>query len=124
MIHFIFTLTLPRESLYRLDAQVVVKEGPRKGGYRDCGLFAITTATLLAHGSDPTCYVFEQPPMRKHLLQCFENLKLCPFPTQSTLRPGWITSPLPVRRHLIQHMGIDIDQKTLFCIVHIFYKLI
>ena len=43
---------------------------------------------------------------------------------QSTLRPGWITSPLPVRGHLIQHMGIEFDQKPLFCIVHIFYKLI
>ena len=69
--------------LYGLDAQVVVKEGPRQEGYRDCGLFAIATATLLAHGSDPTCYVFEQPAMRKHLLQCFENLKLCPFPTSN-----------------------------------------
>ena len=28
---------------------------------------------------------------------------------QSTLRPEWITSPLPVRGHLIQHMGIEID---------------
>ena len=69
--------------LYGLDGQVVVKEGPRQEGYRDCGLFAIATATLLAHGSDPTCCVFEQPAMRKHLLQCFENLKLCPFPTSN-----------------------------------------
>ena len=66
--------------LYRHDVQVVV-EGPKQEGHRDCGLFAIATATLLAHGCDPTSYKFKQPAMRKHLLDCFENLKLCPFPT-------------------------------------------
>ena len=69
------------DKLYGHDVQVVVKEGPRQKGYRDCGLFAIATATLLVHGCDPACYMFEQPAMRKHLLKCFENLKLCPFPT-------------------------------------------
>ena len=67
--------------LYGRDVQVVVEEGPKQEGHRDRGLFAIATATLLAHGCDPTLYKFEQPAMRKHLLDCFENLKLCPFPT-------------------------------------------
>ena len=42
--------------------------------------------------------------------------------SQSTLRPGYIGSLLPVGGHLIQHMGIEINQKPPFCIVHIFYK--
>ena len=34
--------------LYGHDVQVVVEEGPKQEGHRDCGLFAIATATLLA----------------------------------------------------------------------------
>ena len=72
-----------RELVYKLyghDVQVVVEEGPKQEGHRDCGLFAIATATLLAHGCDPTSYKFEQPAMRKHLLDCFENLKPLSIP--------------------------------------------
>ena len=57
--------------LYRHDVQVVVEEGPKQEGHRDCGLFAIATVTLLAHGCDPTSYKFKQSAMRKHLLDCF-----------------------------------------------------
>ena len=28
--------------------------GPKQSGVKDCGLFAVATATLLANGSDPS----------------------------------------------------------------------
>ena len=48
-------------------------------GTADCGLFAIAGCVSLASiGIVPK--IFDQSKMRKHLVECFENLNLIPFP--------------------------------------------
>ena len=56
----------------------------QKGGL-DCGLFAIAFALHLVMGDDLTKIVFEQDKMRGHLLKCFINKKLEPFPHRKVL---------------------------------------
>ena len=41
-------------------------------GSVDCGIFAIAFALTLANGEKPGVYHFDQPKMRKHLIQCLE----------------------------------------------------
>ena len=45
-----------------------------------CGVFAIAYAFELALGNDPSLFVFDQSKMREHLLACFENRYVSPFP--------------------------------------------
>ncbi len=58
---------------------VMVEEGPKQIGVKDCGLFAIATAILLANGGNPKTCAFNQRAMRGHLIECFE-LELSLFP--------------------------------------------
>ena len=46
----------------------------------DCGVFAIAFMYHMARGDDVTKIHFNQSLMRQHLLKCFENQKLSPFP--------------------------------------------
>ena len=46
----------------------------------DCGLFALANITTLAHGEQPASVVYDQKLMRRHYLQCLENLEIRPFP--------------------------------------------
>lgn len=59
---------------------IKVENGPKQFGTNDCGVFAIATATLLANGGNPEGIVYNQTVMRNHLIMCFENFKLSPFP--------------------------------------------
>ena len=61
------------------DVSVSLEVSQQQGG-SNCGLFAIATCTALAHGITGTPQ-FKQQMMRHHLIQCFENNKLSPFPT-------------------------------------------
>ena len=54
-----------------------------QSGASDCGLFAIATATAICNGQDLCMLEFDQLLMRKHLLQCFQNGAVLPFPSQS-----------------------------------------
>eukprot|EP00731_Ephydatia_muelleri_P003894 Em0002g70a len=54
-----------------------------QSGASDCGLFAIATATAICNGQDLCMLEFDQFLMRKHLLQCFQNGAVLPFPSQS-----------------------------------------
>ena len=54
-----------------------------QSGISDCGLFAIATATAICNGQDLCILEFDQFLMRKHLLQCFQNGAVLPFPSQS-----------------------------------------
>ena len=49
-------------------------------GVKDCGLFAIAFATSIAFGQNPARRKFRQQSMRAHLINCFENNKIIPFP--------------------------------------------
>ena len=59
---------------------VKINNGPKQLGGKDCGLYAIATATLLASGENPGSVTYNQQAMREHLIQCFETFKLTPFP--------------------------------------------
>ena len=67
-------------TLFGSDTQVKVEVGPKQLGVKDCGLFAIATATLLASGGDPTSVTFNQLAMRQHLMKSFDDSCLKPFP--------------------------------------------
>ena len=54
-----------------------------QSGTSDCGLFAIATATAICNGQDLCMLEFDQFLMWKHLLQCFQNGAVLPFPSQS-----------------------------------------
>ena len=53
-------------------------ESQKQEGIVDCGLFAIATATSLAHGANPEDYM--QSEMRQHLVNCIESGLLTMFP--------------------------------------------
>lgn len=57
----------------------VIRVTPQVGS-ADCGLFAISMAHDLCSGVDPFSRRGVQDKMRPHLLQCFENLEILPFP--------------------------------------------
>ena len=61
-------------------ANITVVGIPKQLGGQDCGQFAIAIATSLATGGDPAEVVYDQAAMRAHLVKCFENLCLSPFP--------------------------------------------
>ena len=54
----------------------------KQRGSRDCGLFVVAFAIELCEGNDPTDAQFQQRNMRKHLLNCFEEGRLVPFPKE------------------------------------------
>ena len=51
----------------------------KQEGVNDCGIFAIAAVTALAFGSAPV--QLQQSGMRQHLLKCFEDGSMTPFPT-------------------------------------------
>lgn len=59
----------------------IVEKSPRQQGVKDCGVFAIATCTCIAHGQSPNFIRYNQGLMRDHLIQCYKNKCLTPFPT-------------------------------------------
>ena len=53
-----------------------------QSGTSEYGLFAIATATAICNGQDLCMLEFDQFFRRKHLLQCFQNGAVLPFPSQ------------------------------------------
>lgn len=53
---------------------------PQQTGMKDCGVFAIVTATALVNGLNPGTIHYDQTKMRYHLTECFENSHLETFP--------------------------------------------
>ena len=64
-------------------------------GTNDCGLFAIATATLMCYNIPPSTVLWDQEKMRQHLITCFENGKMEPF-------PAW---DLPQQQKVISSIG-------------------
>ena len=52
----------------------------KQSGGNDCGLFSIASATALAFGLNPSKMKFRQDMMRAHLVDCFKNQFMTPFP--------------------------------------------
>lgn len=67
------------KQIFGIKAEVQVGEGPKQDGTADCGLFVIATCVSLA-SSGILPKKFNQSKMRDHLVECFENLNLIPFP--------------------------------------------
>ena len=49
-------------------------------GVKDCEVFFIAFATAIAFGQNPATQMFQQQSMRAHLINCFENKMMTPFP--------------------------------------------
>ena len=56
----------------------------RQKGSKDCGLFAIATATSLCFGDDPRMILYSQDNLRPHLLDCLTAEEISPFPHETT----------------------------------------
>lgn len=65
-------------NLFGLEARLKVMDCQRQEGGKDCGVFAIAVCTALAH--DLPLQGFNQDGFMAHLLKCFEDLCLTPFP--------------------------------------------
>ena len=52
----------------------------KQAGENDCGVFATAYCAALAHGENPSTFVYEQKTMRNHLLRCLENGVVQLFP--------------------------------------------
>lgn len=61
-------------------SEVEVMKTEKQSGYQDCGLFAIATVTALLNGINVPKVMFAQTRMREHLLTCFVNRSMTPFP--------------------------------------------
>ena len=65
-------------NLFGTSCDIQMGESPKQQGGADCGVFAIATATSLAHGKQPGN--FHQDALRLHLLGCFEKSLPSVFP--------------------------------------------
>ena len=79
----------------------------RQYNTKDCGLFAIATATDLAHKKDPLLSKWDMPKMREHLVGCFENKKMSCFPIKEKR-----ILPPPVQLYFKE------IREKLYCICH------
>ena len=71
------------ETLFRcdgIDPQIKMIQCRKQIGAKDCRIFAIAFATAIAHGLNPSRQNFNLQAMRAHLVDCFNNKLLTPFP--------------------------------------------
>ena len=61
-------------------ATIILPPCAKQSGGCDCGLFAVAFCTGLVHGFDVSTVAFTQQAMRNHLMKCFEQLEMVPFP--------------------------------------------
>ena len=52
----------------------------KQKGEKDCRLFAIAFATAIASGLQPSKQNLDQSAMRMHLVHCFNQKQMSPFP--------------------------------------------
>ena len=71
------TMTLLR-SMFEEDFTVSLAPVQKQQGDADCGVFSIAVATSLLHGHIPGPYT--QSLLQAHLISCFENNLMLPFP--------------------------------------------
>ena len=63
----------------------------------DCGVYAIAFITDLCHNRDPACYKYAgSMQLRKHLLKCFENGIMSPFPSAESQKNNAINKKIRV----------------------------
>jgi hypothetical protein len=62
------------------------KQYQQQNGSKDCGLYALAFAAMLASGNHPSAVHFNQSSMRKHLHCSLNNDNLFPFPISRSRR--------------------------------------
>ena len=60
----------------------------KQAGENDCGVFATTYCAALAHGENPSTFVYDQKVTRNHLVRCLEDGAIQPFPVIRQKRIG------------------------------------
>ncbi|XP_078597277.1 polycystin family receptor for egg jelly-like [Branchiostoma floridae x Branchiostoma japonicum] len=65
---------------------VIVPDVQRQENVFDCGLFAIAWAVDIAEGQDVSRVLYDDRKLRSHLVMCFGQGKLTPFPRLTTRR--------------------------------------
>ena len=71
------TMTL-LNSMFEGNLTVTIAPLQKQQGGSDCGVFSVAVATSLLHGHTPGPY--KQSLLRPHLISCFENNLMLPFP--------------------------------------------
>ena len=66
----------------------------RQVGDKDCGLFALAFAFAICSGVSPYTLALHQPGLRLHLLECFEQMAIAPFPMKTKSRRVGSLKPL------------------------------
>ena len=78
----ICSLLRPKSNTLTFDTMNVQPQG---NGF-DCGMFALVYATELANGRDPVRYQWNTTVLRSHLVKCFEDRCISPFPVEKERR--------------------------------------
>ena len=65
----------------RENYEAIVIDSQKQIGGKDCGVFAIATATAILSGCNLQSIKFVQEQMRSHLLDCLNSKLICTFPS-------------------------------------------
>ena len=82
----LFTVALTKEQKQNLfdipeNCEITVINTQKQIGGKDCGVFAIATATAILIGFNLQSIKFLQEQMRSHLLHCFNSKEMFAFPS-------------------------------------------
>ena len=86
----------------------------KQSGSADCGLYAIAYITSIAFGLNPTLCVFEQSAMRPHLLNCFQEKEMSPFPMLRERRSSLTATTISIKVYCYCRC-IDTGEKMVIC---------
>lgn len=67
--------------------EYIVNSNQKQENCFDCGVFAIAFATSLVFGQNPSDLDYDSMQIRSHLIQCFKNDELSPFPSKARSVP-------------------------------------
>lgn len=108
-------------SFFKSDSSVIhfdIANIMRQPNTNDCGVFAATIATELAHFCDPTVCKWDSGQLRKHLLNCLEAQKMTRFPTVGKRRIGFgsqIRKSIPEKLYCSCRMLNDKSRPMIAC---------
>nr|XP_047132815.1 uncharacterized protein LOC124805812 isoform X2 [Hydra vulgaris]XP_047132816.1 uncharacterized protein LOC124805812 isoform X2 [Hydra vulgaris] len=92
------------------------KDFQKQSGGVDCGLFAIAAATDLCYNYDPSIKCYKQELMRDHLLKCFSDNYLTPFPIETNERKKKkLPKPINVPLYCICRLPDNKEEKMVKC---------
>ena len=86
----------------------------KQSGSADCGLYAIAYITSIVFGLNPTLCVFEQSAMRPHLLNCFQEKEMSPFPMLRGRRSSLTATTICIKVYCYCRC-IDTGEKMVIC---------